>query len=394
MDRRTFLQNAAAGTALGACCASSAANQTEQEQIPSSASLEPQRDSEWRNKQPEMAYRRLGRTGLMISEVVCGGDPVRSDNFEHLNLALEKGLNYLDMAPAYGRGDCESAYGKLLANSSKREKVFLTTKISGFKELRNRLYREIFDGLPSEKQSKIVARAEEMLRETGAAKPGYFLTYWPGQQREFGPSYLSNAMMPDFAHRVEGSKQFQEHITSSIEASLKRVGTDYFDIVMCPHGACTPPELRIPEIQDTFARLKVQGKVRFLGVTSHNDPAAILRTATEEGHYDVVMMAYNVINGGYLEHAISEAATRGLGVIGMKVAMAVATHHKSLQPVPQWRIDKVERIVPGEMKAPMKAYVWALQNANISAVISNLWNEQFIEENLSLAGKKVDLKPA
>jgi hypothetical protein len=32
---------------------------------------------EWRNKQAGMAYRRLGNTGLMISEVVNGGDPVR-----------------------------------------------------------------------------------------------------------------------------------------------------------------------------------------------------------------------------------------------------------------------------------------------------------------------------
>jgi len=341
-----------------------------------------------------MAYRRLGRTGLMVSEVVCGGDPVRSDNYDHLNLALEKGLNYLDMAPAYGRGDCETAYGKLLAGSAKREKVFLTTKISGFKELRNRLYKEIFDGLPGEKQTKIMHRAEEALRSSGAAKPGYFLTYWPGQEKEFAPSYLSNAMVRDYAHRVDGSKAFQEHITSSIEESLKRVGTDYFDIVMCPHGACTSEELRIPEIRATLDRLKQEGKVRSFGVTSHNDPAGILRTATEVGYYDVVMMAYNVINGGYLEHAIQNAAAHGVGVIGMKVAMAVATHHKSLQPVPQWRIDKVERIVPGEMKAPMKAYLWALQNKSLSAVISNLWNEQFIEENLSLAGKKVELQPA
>jgi aryl-alcohol dehydrogenase-like predicted oxidoreductase len=341
-----------------------------------------------------MAYRRLGRTGLMISEVVCGGDPIRSDNYEHLNLALEKGLNYLDMAPAYGRGDCEAAYGKLLANSAKRENVFLTTKISGFKELRNRLYKEIFDGLPGEKQAQIMQRADETLRARGAAQPGYFLMYWPGQEKEFGPSYLSNAMMPDYSHRVEGSKAFRAHITNSIEASLQRVGTDYFDIVMCPHGACTSEELRIPEIQETFDRIKRQGKVRFLGVTSHNDPAGILRTATEVGNYDLVMMAYNVINGGYLAHAIRKAAAKGVGVIGMKVAMAVATHHKSLQPVPQWRIDKVERIVPGEMKAPLKAYLWALQNPNISAVISNLWNEQFIEENLSLAGKKVELQPA
>ena len=78
---------------------------------------------------------------------------------------------------------------------------------------------------------------------------------------------------------------------------------------------------------------------------------------------------------------------------GMGVGLAVTTHHKNIQPLPQWRIDKVNQIVPGDMKAPMKAYLWALQNPNISAVISNLWDENFVEENLSLAGKKVELRP-
>src|SRR6266851_1227411 len=102
---------------------------------------------EWRNKQSSMAYRKLGRTGLMVSEIVSGGDPITLQNYEHLNLALEMGLNYLDMAPAYNRGDTERAYGKLIAGSSKRDKVFLTTKISGLQALRERLYKEVFDGL-------------------------------------------------------------------------------------------------------------------------------------------------------------------------------------------------------------------------------------------------------
>lgn len=78
----------------------------------------------------------------------------------------------------------------------------------------------------------------------------------------------------------------------------------------------------------------------------------------------------------------------------MKAAHAVATHHKALQPVPEWRIQKVDRIVPGDMKAPMKAYLWALQNPQISAVISNLWDETHVKENLSLAGRTVELRPA
>ena len=51
---------------------------------------------------------------------------------KHIELVMEMGLNYLDMAPAYGRGECETAHGKLLDSPAKREKVYLATKISGY----------------------------------------------------------------------------------------------------------------------------------------------------------------------------------------------------------------------------------------------------------------------
>lgn len=348
---------------------------------------------EYRNRQSGMAYRQLGRTGFMISEVISGGDPVRLNNYKQIELAIDMGLNYLDMAPAYGRGECEQAYAKIIAQPGMRDKVFMNTKISGFNGVRIRLYQEIFDGLPSEKKNAIEKRAKEMLAERGAAKPGYWFEYYPGMMRQFESAYRANAMVRDYRHKVEGSPQFREMIVNSLEDSLKRVGTDHFDICMCPHGACCHEEVQIPEIYETFDDLKKQGKVRAMGVSSHNDPAGVLRAATETGKYDVVMMAYNVCNGGYLEEAIRQAHAKGVGVIAMKVAMAVATQHKQLQPIPEWRIQKVNRIVPGDMKAPMKAYLWALQNPNLTAVISNLWNENFVRENLSLAGKKVELQP-
>ncbi len=377
-SRRAFLETAAA---LVAAAPSAAAPQ--------------RRSGEWRNEQSPMAYRRLGRTGLMVSEVLSGGDPIRSDNYDHLSLAVEKGLNYFDMAPSYGRGDCETAYGKFLAgSSSKREKVFLTTKISGYATVRDDLYQEIFKGLAGSKQSAVMARADELMRERGVAKPGYFLEYFPNQMRRFKAAYVSNAMMPEYGHRVEGSPKFKQFVRTSLEQSLERIGTDYFDIVMAPHGASCAEELDNPHICEAFAQLKNEGKVRFLGVTSHNDPGGVLRKAAEVGYYDCAQVAYNVVNGGYVEDAIRLAKSKDMGVIAMKAAMAVATHHKPLQPVPQWRIDKIHRIIPGEMKAPMKAYLWALQNPGISAVVSNLWDNTFIEENLSLAGKKIDLQPA
>ena len=347
---------------------------------------------EWRNKQSDMAYRQLGKTGFMVSEFVSGGDPVRLDNFKMVEYAMEKGLNYLDMAPAYGRGECEKGYSRIIDSSSKREKVFMTTKVSGFAGVRNRLYREIFDGLPEGKKEQIRKKAEEMRFQRGVDKPGYYLTYWPGQDRSMDPSYLSNAMASDYAHKVDGSEQFKKYIRDSVKGSLERTGQKYFDILMCPHGANCPEEVQIPEIYETLESLKNDGLVRYLGVSTHNDPAGVLRAATKTGKYNVVMCAYNVINGGYLEDAIRDAKNAGIGIIGMKVAMAVATHHKKLQPIPSWRIDKVNKIVPGNMKPPMKAYLWALQNPNISAVISNLWNETYVDENLSLAGQKVDLQ--
>jgi aryl-alcohol dehydrogenase-like predicted oxidoreductase len=384
IDRRSFLKSSSLALAATAISV---------EPVLANKMSKPSIMMEWRNKQSDMSYRQLGRTGFMVSEFVNGGDPVNTKNTHPVEVAMERGLNYLDMAPAYGNGECEKGYSKIIDSSSKREKVFMTTKISSFTSVRNRLYRDIYDGLPQGKKDAILKKAASMREERGVDIPGYYLTYWPGQNRSMDPSYLSNAMMVDYAHLVDGSQAFKQNIRESVQSSLQRTGQKYFDILMCPHGANCPEEVQIPEIYSTLEELKKEGLVRFLGVSTHNDPAGVLKAATATGKYDVVMCAYNVINGGYMHDAIRSAKDAGLGVIGMKVAMAVATQHEALKPLPQWRIDKVNQIVPGEMKPPMKAYLWALQNPNISAVISNLWNEQFVDENLSLAGKKVNLLP-
>lgn len=387
--RRNFLQAGTTALLLGGSAASPAAGAVRDGDEPKAA------DAEWRNRQPGMAYRRLGRTGLMVSEVVCGGDPITLENYKHLERALEMGLNYLDMAPAYNKGDTERAYGKLLAASpGRRDQVFLATKVSSFNSTRTRLYKAILETLPESKQAAIRDKARSLKESRRVEEPGYYLTYYPGQQGGFEPAYLRAAMQPEYGEQVEASPELRKTVVESVEGSLKRVGTDHFDILMCPHGADLPEDLKSPEIRSIFDELKKQGKVRFLGVTSHNDPAGVLREAADGGRCDVAMVAYNVINGGYVDAALRHAADAGVGVIAMKAAHAVATHHKPLQPVPEWRVQKVERIVPGDWKPPQKAYVWALQNPRLTAVISNLWDAAYVEENLGLAGKKVELRPA
>jgi len=392
--RRSFLNAGAAAVALGAAASATRATASAAGRDDASPAPGAPAEPEWRNRQPGMAYRRLGRTNLMVSEVVSGGDPITLENYKHLSLAIEMGLNYLDMAPAYNHGDTERAYGKLLAATpGLRDKLFLATKVSDFNKVREGMYDKVLKALPSSKQESIRKQAAELRATRGVEAPGYFLEYFPGQPHAFDASYLRIAMLPEYGPKVEGGPALRKVMVESLEGSLKRVGTDHFDLLMCPHGANAPEDLT-PELAEVFADLKRQGKVRFLGVTSHNDPAGVLGAAADAGHYDAAMVAYNVINGGYMAEAVRKAASKGLGVIAMKAAHAVATHHKSLQPVPDWRIAKVNRVVPGDLKPPQKAYLWALQNPQITAVISNLWDETHVRENLSLVGRKVELHSA
>ncbi|MFC2112171.1 aldo/keto reductase [Bacteroidota bacterium] len=351
-------------------------------------------EQEWRNRQPGMAYRQLGRTGMMISEIVNGGGPVKLDNLRPTEKAVEMGLNYLDTAPAYSDGESETAIGKLLSTSIKRDKVFLTTKVSEFPDFRNNLYKEIFDGLPSSKQEALLKKAAEMRKERGVDKPGYFVPYWPGQTHQMDPVYLCNAMMEEYGEQVEGNPAFEKMIFESLEGSLKRVGTDHFDILMCPHGCNAPEEVNNPFIVSAFEKLKKQGKVRFLGFTAHHDMANILKAASDSGNFDVAMIGYNMINFGFTEYVIKEAAENGMGIIAMKVARIVSSTIEEFNPLPEWRSAMLDQVVPGDMKLPVKAYLWALQNPNLSAVISDLDTEEIVAENLAIAGKKVDLREA
>ena len=92
------------------------------------------------NRQSGMSYRRLGRTNFMISEVVLGGNMISPANFRHVEAAIDRGLNYLDTAPQYGKGQSELGYAKVIAGSSKREKVFLTSKASFWDINRNKSF--------------------------------------------------------------------------------------------------------------------------------------------------------------------------------------------------------------------------------------------------------------
>jgi len=350
---------------------------------------------EWRNKQEGMVYRQLGRTGFMVSELIYGTERNNPDNTRPVEIAFDKGINYFDTAPAYNSGLAEATLAKVFDTPSKRDKVFIATKVTPFYTTRNRLYREIFDKLPASRQGEIQNKANKRRMESGIEKPEYFMVYWPGQQQQMDGAFLSNAMMDEYGERVENSPELKNVIITSVEESLKRVRTDHFDVLHCPHAAATSEEIRCPVIIETFRELKKQGKVRHLGFSSHHGMADLLNTAIELDYFDVIMLAYNVINHAFLNNLLKRAKEKGIGLIAMKAAMAVATPYDPAQvPVPEWRVRKLNHIIPEEMKLQVKAFLWALQNQDLSAVNAGMYTEEMVLENLSAVGRKVDLMQA
>lgn len=349
-------------------------------------------ESEWRNKQSGMSYRRLGRTGYMISEVVMGGNYISPDKYKHVELAIDMGLNYLDTAPAYGGGASEKGYSLVINGSSRRERVFINSKATIFDNNRREVYKKILDSLPSSEQQKIDREVHELIERRGLAESTYVGKYFQGQFDEIYGAYLSNVMEPKYGHLVDRRKEYYGRIIQSVEETLSRLGTDHLDLLMCPHGASSPEELKIPEIHEAFHKLKKDGKIRACGVSSHSDPAGVIRQALDTGIYDAAMVAYNVVNGDYVNSILWEAYEKDFGVIAMKVARPVYTGRPNTQ-APQSRVEKLNRIIPGDMKLPMKAYLWALQNPNLTAVISEMPDADHVKDNLPLAGKKVELIP-
>ncbi len=347
---------------------------------------------EWRNKQEGMSYRQLGRTGLMVSELIYGTERNNPENIRPVEIAFERGINYFDTAPSYNKGLAEAALAKVFNTPSKRDKAFIATKVTAFTPTRNRLYREIFDKLSGSRQDEIMKKATNLRLECGIEKSEYFMVYWPGQQQQLDGTFLSDAMKDEYGDKVERSPELKKAIANSVEESLKRVGTDYFDVLHCPHAAATPEEISNPVIIETFNELKKQGKVRFLGFSSHHGMAELIKAAIQLDYFDVVMLAYNVINHAFLDHLLISAREKGIGLIAMKAAMAVATPYDPAQvPVPEWRVSKLNRIIPEEMKLQVKAFLWALQNQDLSAVNAGMYTEEMVLENLAAVGRKIDL---
>ena len=83
-----------------------------------------------------MQYRALGKTGIKVSPYCLGammfgglGNPDHDDCIRIIHKALDSGINFIDTADRYSRGESEEIVGKAL--KGRRDTIVLATKVHG-----------------------------------------------------------------------------------------------------------------------------------------------------------------------------------------------------------------------------------------------------------------------
>src|SRR3954447_11965379 len=84
-----------------------------------------------------MDHRTLGQTGIQVSPLCLGammfgawGNPDHDDSIRIIHRALDAGINFVDTADVYSRGESEEIVRKALAGG-RRDDVVLATKVHG-----------------------------------------------------------------------------------------------------------------------------------------------------------------------------------------------------------------------------------------------------------------------
>jgi aryl-alcohol dehydrogenase-like predicted oxidoreductase len=208
----------------------------------------------------------------------------------------------------------------------------------------------------------------------------------------------------------------RKHITESLHASLRRLGTDYVDLYQAHRYDYETP---LEETLRAFDDLIRAGKVLYVGVSEWRaeEIAAALKIADQMGLDRIVSnqpqynMLWRVIEPEIVPLSIEE----GLGqIVFSPIAQGALTGKylpgatppdgsRATDPsgsgfISRWLNDPVltavQRLVPLAAEAGMSlaqlAVAWTLQNPGVSAAIVGATRPEQVRENAAAAGRTLD----
>jgi hypothetical protein len=165
-------------------------------------------------------------------------------------------------------------------------------------------------------------------------------------------------------------------IMAAVEGSLERLRTDYLDVCII-HEVNSIERLMAPAFHEAFDRLREQGKVRFLGVSSHTpNLEEVMRHAVDSGRFQMLLVAYNFNNWPDLTDIFRDAHERGIGVVAMKTLKgAKATVLKDFADQSQ--------------AFSQAAFTWVLSNPHVSGLVVSIADYDQIDEYLYASGREL-----
>ena len=303
-----------------------------------------------------MKFRRLGNSGLKVSEIAYGNWITHGGQVEEdaavacVRAALDSGITTFDTADVYADTRAESVLGRAL-EGQRREGIELFTKV-----------------------------------------------YWPT-----GPGPNDSGLS-------------RKHIVESCNASLKRLQTDYIDLYQAHRYDHETP---LEETLQAFDDLVRQGKVLYIGVSEWRAEqiADALRIADELGLDRIVsnQPQYNMLWRVIEAEIVPLCEQEGVGqLVWSPIAQGVLTgKYQPGQPPPEGsratheagagfvkgllRDDMLARVqnlrpIAEECGLSMAqlAVAWVLQNPNVSAALIGATRPEQVLDNVQAAGKTLD----
>jgi L-galactose dehydrogenase len=139
-------------------------------------------------------------------------------------------------------------------------------------------------------------------------------------------------------------------VRKSIEQSLRRLGTDYIDVYHV-HGV-EPAEYDYAstELLPVLVKLREEGKIRFIGVTEafvEDMRHDMLHEAVPDGHWDVVMVGFNLLNQSARKQVFPKTLTRKVGTLVMFAVRRALSQPERLREL--WdELVKKDVVNPGD----------------------------------------------
>ncbi|PTQ57236.1 MAG: voltage-gated potassium channel beta subunit [Candidatus Carbobacillus altaicus] len=299
-----------------------------------------------------MQYRKLGKTGLKVSEISLGswltyGATVEKETaIKTIHRAYELGINFFDTANVYARGEAEKVVGEAL-KSFPRESYVLATKV-----------------------------------------------FWPMGD---GPNDRGLS---------------RKHVMEQAHASLKRLGVDYVDIY---YAHRYDPETPVEETLRAFDDLVRQGKVLYVGVSEWTAAQIREALAiADQKLLDRIVVnqpVYNMFNRYIEKEIIPLSEKEGLAqVVFSPLAQGVLTgKYKLGEPIPEGTraadpkvrpmierymdeklLQAVERLVEVarelDITPSQLALAWVLRQKNVASALVGASRVEQIEENAASSG--------